>query len=246
MADFDGKVIVVTGSATGLGAAIALGAAKRGAKAVILNYTKSAKEADATAREVRAAGAEAEIVRGDVASDADCRTIAAAAARFGRIDALVNNAGITKHVAHGDMDGLSAGDFQKLFAVNAIGPFQMVRACRALLEARRAVERADDLVDRGRHRYRLVDRLCRLQGRAQHDDAVARARAGPEDPRQRHLPWLHRHALVQRFQPGARAENSRAHHQDDATAGGLAGRGHRRCQRCSSSRMRRATSPARR
>jgi len=135
MADFDGKVIVVTGSATGLGAAIALGAAKRGAKAVILNYTKSAKEAEATAREVRAAGAEAEIVRGDVASDADCRTIAAAAARFGRIDALVNNAGITKHVAHGDMDGLSAEDFQKLFAVNAIGPFQMVRACRALLEA---------------------------------------------------------------------------------------------------------------
>jgi 3-oxoacyl-[acyl-carrier protein] reductase len=135
MADFGGKVIVVTGSATGLGAAIALGAAKRGAKAVVLNYTKSVKEAEATAKGVRAAGAQADIVRGDVASDADCRKIAAAAERFGKIDALVNNAGITKHVAHGDMDGLSAEDFQKLFAVNAIGPFQMVRACRSLLEA---------------------------------------------------------------------------------------------------------------
>jgi NAD(P)-dependent dehydrogenase (short-subunit alcohol dehydrogenase family) len=135
MADFDGKIIVVTGSATGLGAAIAIGAARQGAKAVVLNYTKSAKEAEATAREVRAAGAEVEIVQGDVAIDADCRKIAASAARFGRIDALVNNAGITKHVAHGDLDGLSAEDFQRLFAVNAIGPFQMVRACRQLLEA---------------------------------------------------------------------------------------------------------------
>ena len=97
MADFDGKVILVTGSATGLGAAIAIGAAKRGAKAVILNCTKSLKEAEATADAVRAAGAEADIAQGDVAEDADCRKIAAVAARFGRLDVLVNNAGITKH-----------------------------------------------------------------------------------------------------------------------------------------------------
>jgi len=48
---------------------------------------------------------------------------------------LVNNAGTTKHVAHGDLDGLSAEDFQRIYAVNTIGPFQMVRAARALLEA---------------------------------------------------------------------------------------------------------------
>jgi 3-oxoacyl-[acyl-carrier protein] reductase len=135
MADFDGKTILVTGSATGLGAAIAVGVARRGARAVILNCTKSLTDAEATAEAVRAAGAEAEIVQGDVADDADCRRMAAAAARHGRLDVLVNNAGVTKHVAHGDMDGLSAADFQRLFAVNAIGPFQMVRACRALLEA---------------------------------------------------------------------------------------------------------------
>ena len=58
MGDFDGKVILVTGSATGLGAAIAVGAARRGAKAVILNCTKSRTEAEATAQTVRAAGAE--------------------------------------------------------------------------------------------------------------------------------------------------------------------------------------------
>lgn len=136
MADFDGKVILVTGSATGLGAAMAIGAAKRGAKAVILNCTRSLKDAEATADQVRAAGAEAEIARGDVAEDADCRKIAAVAARYGRLDALANNAGITKHAPkHADLDALSKEDFMRLYAVNTVGPFQMIRACRTLLEA---------------------------------------------------------------------------------------------------------------
>ena len=136
MADFDGKVVLVTGGATGLGAAIAVGAARRGARAVILNCTKSLKEAEATADAVRAAGAEAAIAQGDVAEDADCRKIAEIAARFGRLDALANNAGVTKHAQnHGDLDALSKEDFLRLFAVNAVGPFQMIRACRGLLEA---------------------------------------------------------------------------------------------------------------
>jgi 3-oxoacyl-[acyl-carrier protein] reductase len=136
MADFDGKVILVTGGATGLGAAIAVGAARRGAKAVIVNCTKSLKEAEATADLVRAAGAEAAIVQGDVAEDADCRRIAAAAAPFGRLDALANNAGVTKHVQnHAELDGLSKEDFLRLFSINTVGPFQMIRACRSLLEA---------------------------------------------------------------------------------------------------------------
>jgi NAD(P)-dependent dehydrogenase (short-subunit alcohol dehydrogenase family) len=136
MADFDGKVILVTGGATGLGAAIAVGAAKRGAKAVILNCTKSLKEAEATAEAARAAGAQAEIAQGDVAEDADCRKIAGIAARFGRLDALVNNAGVTKHAQnHADLDALSKEDFLRIYAVNTVGPFQMIRACRTLLEA---------------------------------------------------------------------------------------------------------------
>lgn len=135
MKDFAGKIVFVTGGATGLGAAIAIGAAQRGAAAVIINCTKSLKEAEATAEAVKAAGADAAIVQGDVAEDADCRRIAAAAEKFGRIDALANNAGITRHVAHANMDGLSKEDFLALYAVNTVGPFQMVRACRPLLEA---------------------------------------------------------------------------------------------------------------
>src|SRR5262245_23327521 len=135
MADFDGKIILVTGGATGLGAAIALAAAKRGAKAVIINCTKSLNEAEATAAAVRAAGAEAEIAQGDVSEDADCRKVAGAAARFGRLDVLVNNAGITKHAQnHADLDALTKEDFLRVYSVNVVGPFQMIRACRSLLE----------------------------------------------------------------------------------------------------------------
>ena len=136
MRDFEGKVLVVTGSATGLGAAIAIGAAKRGARAVVLNYTRSQTEVEATAAAVRAAGAEVEIARGDVSEDDDCRKIAAVAARFGHVDALVNNAGITKHAPkHGDLDALTKDDFLRLYSVNTVGPFQMIRACRSLLDA---------------------------------------------------------------------------------------------------------------
>jgi NAD(P)-dependent dehydrogenase (short-subunit alcohol dehydrogenase family) len=74
-------------------------------------------------------------VQGDVSRDEDCKKIVAAAAPWGRLDALINNAGTTKHMAHGNLDGLSAEDFQRLFGVNTIGPFQMVRAARSLLEA---------------------------------------------------------------------------------------------------------------
>ncbi len=135
MADFDGKIVLVTGASTGLGAALAVGAAARGAKAVVINYAKSAAEAEATAAAVRAAGAEAVIVQGDVSQDEDCKKIADAAVKFGRIDALANNAGTTKHaMAHGDLDALSRADFERVFSVNVIGPYQMLRAARPLLE----------------------------------------------------------------------------------------------------------------
>jgi NAD(P)-dependent dehydrogenase (short-subunit alcohol dehydrogenase family) len=136
MKDFDGRIVLVTGSATGLGAAIAVGAAKRGAKAIVLNCTKSLKEAEATADQVRAAGAGVAIAQGDVSEDSDCRRIAETAAKHGRLDALVNNAGTTKQVPnHADLDGLTKEDFLRIYSVNTVGPFQMIRACRPLLEA---------------------------------------------------------------------------------------------------------------
>jgi NAD(P)-dependent dehydrogenase (short-subunit alcohol dehydrogenase family) len=134
--DFEDFVVVVTGASTGLGRAIAVETAARGAKAVIVNYARSADEAEETARQVRDQGAEAVLVQGDVASDEDCRRIAATAAPYGRIDALFNNAGVTKFAPnHADLEAVSAEDFLNLYSVNVIGAFQMVRAARALLEA---------------------------------------------------------------------------------------------------------------
>jgi 3-oxoacyl-[acyl-carrier protein] reductase len=130
----DGLCAIVTGSASGLGAASAAILAKRGASLVI-NYSSSQKEAEQTADVCRSAGGEVIVVQGDVSRDEDCRKIVAAAAPWGRLDALINNAGTTKHVPHDNLDGLSAEDFQRLFGVNTIGPFQMVRAARPLLEA---------------------------------------------------------------------------------------------------------------
>ncbi|MFT4120912.1 SDR family NAD(P)-dependent oxidoreductase [Bradyrhizobium sp.] len=131
----DSLCAIVTGSASGLGAATAEILARSGARLVI-NYSSSQKEAEATAEACRKAGAtEVLVAQGDVSRDEDCRKIVAAAAGWGRLDMLVNNAGTTKHVAHGNLDGLSAEDFQRLYGVNTIGPFQMVRAARSLLEA---------------------------------------------------------------------------------------------------------------
>ena len=130
----DGLCAIVTGSASGLGAATAAILAKGGAR-VVINYSSSQKEAEATADLCRSVGAEVVVVQGDVSRDEDCKKIAAAAAPWGRLDALINNAGTTKHVPHDNMDGLSAEDFQRIYAVNTIGPFQMIRAARSLLEA---------------------------------------------------------------------------------------------------------------
>src|ERR1700737_2595992 len=130
----DGLCAIVTGSASGLGAATAAILAKGGARLVI-NYSASQKEAEQTADLCRTAGGEVVVVQGDVSRDEDCRKIVAAAAPWGRLDALINNAGTTKHVPHGELDGLSAEDFHRIYGVNTIGPFQMVRAARSLLEA---------------------------------------------------------------------------------------------------------------
>src|SRR5262249_11823292 len=130
-----GKVAIVTGSASGIGAAVAAGFARRGAS-VVINYSKSEREAHEAADAVRTAGADVLVVQGNVGEDTDCRKLARAALdKWGRIDILVNNAGTTKFAAHTDLDALTAQDWQNIYAVNTIGPFQMMRACVDALKA---------------------------------------------------------------------------------------------------------------
>lgn len=122
-------VCIVTGSAVGIGAACALELAGKGCHTVI-NYTKSEAEAAVTAGECEKLGAQTLLVRANVADDGDCRNMAEQALKkWGRIDALINNAGISKFAFdHGDLEALKAEDFQRIYAVNVIGAFQMIRA----------------------------------------------------------------------------------------------------------------------
>jgi 3-oxoacyl-[acyl-carrier protein] reductase len=133
----DRKVALVTGSATGVGAATALQLARRGWN-VVVNYSRSVTQAQATESACREAGADTLLLRADVAQDADCRALVATTVeRWGRLDALVNNAGVSVFGDAAAWDALDVEAFQRIYAVNTIGSFQMVRACAPHLKAAR-------------------------------------------------------------------------------------------------------------
>lgn len=121
-------VVVVTGAATGVGAACARWFAKRGFN-VLVNYRASEDPARAVGQECSELGADVLVMKGNVASDDDCRAIAnGAAERWGRIDVLVNSAGTTLFRPLADLEALDMNDFLSVYAVNAVGPYQMTRA----------------------------------------------------------------------------------------------------------------------
>lgn len=122
------KVAIVTGSATGVGAAAGIMLAEKGVN-VVINYTRSKDEAEATVAECEKKGAQAIAVQADVSDDDACRALAAAAIeKWGRIDYLINNAARTKFNPYEDLDGLDKQDFLDIYAVNVVGAYQMVRA----------------------------------------------------------------------------------------------------------------------
>jgi 3-oxoacyl-[acyl-carrier protein] reductase len=131
------KVAIVTGSATGVGAATALALAGRGYN-VVINYSKSEQEASSSSAACVEAGAETLCVQGDISDDAACRRLVdAATGRWGRIDALVNNAGVSTFGASANWDALTAETFQRIIGVNVLGTFQMIRACAPHLRSTR-------------------------------------------------------------------------------------------------------------
>ncbi|HEY5476297.1 MAG TPA: SDR family oxidoreductase [Tepidiformaceae bacterium] len=133
--DIRGGVTIVTGSATGVGAAAVKLLASKGCN-VVINYTKSEAEARETQAECEKLGVETLLCKADVSQDEDCRRmVAETMAKWGRVDALMNNAGTTQFVNHANLEGLNADDFHRIYAVNVIGPFQMVRAVAPHMKA---------------------------------------------------------------------------------------------------------------
>jgi 3-oxoacyl-[acyl-carrier protein] reductase len=99
---------------------------------VIITCSSSIKEAEIVAKNCSNQTTEVIAIQADVANDLDCiATINKAIKKWNRIDALINNAGTTKFVwDHSDLDKLDANDFQHIYGVNVVGPFQMVKAAK--------------------------------------------------------------------------------------------------------------------
>jgi 3-oxoacyl-[acyl-carrier protein] reductase len=128
MTRLEGKVAIVTGAAVGIGRAIAIACGREGAK-VVVNYSKSRQEAERTADLVRQGGGDPLLVQADVARDQQVRAMVAQTLdRFGRVDLLVNNAGITAFVPFSDLEGLTDEIWDRLFGVNVKGTFFCCRA----------------------------------------------------------------------------------------------------------------------
>ena len=135
MDDLEGRVALVTGSATGLGRSISIKLAERGAD-VIINYSRSSGEAEEAADLCRTAGAKVVVVQANVADPEGCRALADAARPWGKLDILANNAGITRHARdHSDLNALTKDDFLDVYEVNVVGPYLMLQAAKQLLEA---------------------------------------------------------------------------------------------------------------
>ncbi|MFL2769655.1 MAG: SDR family NAD(P)-dependent oxidoreductase [Rhodospirillaceae bacterium] len=122
------KTAIVTGSATGVGAAAAIILAEHGHN-VVINYTKSKAEAEETLEACCAVGAEAIAFQGDVGdNDACCAMVDSAIERWGRVDYLINNAAKTKFAPYSDLNNLSGQDFLDIYRVNVVGSYQMIKA----------------------------------------------------------------------------------------------------------------------
>ena len=124
------KVVIVTGGGTGVGRATSLAMARLGYN-VVVNYSRSRDEAEATAREISAIGAQALVIQADVADDTACRAMVAAAVEsLGRVDVLVNCAGTTDFISFHDLDAVTDEVWERLYKVNVVGAFHCARAVR--------------------------------------------------------------------------------------------------------------------
>ncbi len=130
------KVALVTGSATGIGRAVAVRLAREGL-AVAVNYSRSEAEANDTLAEVSRHGVPAILCRANVADEAAVRAMVDRCRdELGGLDVLVNNAGTTRFIAHANLDALTEEVWDEILSVNLKGTFYCCRAALPLLQDR--------------------------------------------------------------------------------------------------------------
>lgn len=131
-------VVLITGAASGIGAATARRFLREGWRVALNHLPGQRADAEAVIASVGALPGHAHglTLEGDVTQDADCvRVVHDTVQACGRLDALVNAAGISIMVPHADLHAISADDFHRIYAVNTVGPFQMIRAAAPHLKA---------------------------------------------------------------------------------------------------------------
>jgi 3-oxoacyl-[acyl-carrier protein] reductase len=132
---FKDKAVVVTGGSTGIGRAMCLRFAHEGA-AVVVNYSKSKKQADEVVGKIEGAGGRAWAVQTDISNDRQARQlIEQSVERMGRLDLLINNAGWTRFIPHHDMEGLSEEVLENTWGIIVKGPIYCIRAAVPHLRA---------------------------------------------------------------------------------------------------------------
>ncbi|WP_088832194.1 SDR family NAD(P)-dependent oxidoreductase [Paenibacillus tyrfis] len=129
------KVALVTGGGTGIGRAACLALAERGA-AVIVNYSRSAADAEATVQSIKDKGGQAVAIRADISQDREVRHMVDQAVRqIGTVDLLVNNAGITRHIPMDDLEAATDEVWDELYDVNVKGMFFCARAVAPFMKS---------------------------------------------------------------------------------------------------------------
>lgn len=128
------QTAIVTGGSRGIGRAVAMRLAKDGMNLVI-NYRGNSAAAEETERLCRELGAKVLLVQGDVSRAEDCEKLAEHAKEaFGRVDVLVNNAGITRD---GLLARMTEEDFRAVLDVNLVGPWNMMKAVNRIMMKQR-------------------------------------------------------------------------------------------------------------
>jgi 3-oxoacyl-[acyl-carrier protein] reductase len=131
------RVALVTGASSGIGRAAAVALAQAGFD-VAINYSRNEQAARESANLAQAKGAKTLLFQCDVSDDSSVRKmLAAVEGEFGRLDGLVNNAGITTNVKPNDFEAMTAEEWDRVFAVNVRGIFQVTRAAVRLLKLSR-------------------------------------------------------------------------------------------------------------
>jgi 3-oxoacyl-[acyl-carrier protein] reductase len=131
MQSLKNKVAIVTGSSRGIGAHLAKVLAKAGAS-IIVNYAGNKPAADQVVDEIQSGGGDAIVLRADISKVSEVKAMFdAAIAKFGKIDILINNAGV---IVYKKIQDTTDGDFDRIFAVNVKGTFNTLREAAARIE----------------------------------------------------------------------------------------------------------------